>query len=318
MNTSRLQILLVEHRDADAMLLHRMLQHAPTNGFEVCVCKTAEAAIDRLGDHQYDGVIINLDHEDQDPFEVLLRIRNLDPRLAILGITDRSDESFGLRMVECGAQDVIAKEMLNGQLLYRAMRYGIARQRQISCLKTAAHTDALTGLGNRRALDQALDQAVADFAVDRQPFGFLILDVDNFKQFNDQHGHRAGDYVLSQLGSLLRTAVTGNDLCSRYGGEEFGILIPATSPPQAVAKMNELLQRIAEHFVEFEGTQYRVTSSAGLTISRPNDTVGSIIERADIALYRAKSDGRNRGELNLPSSAAVPLSCETLAGGNQK
>ncbi|QDS90242.1 Response regulator PleD [Rosistilla ulvae] len=311
-----MQILLVEHRDADALLLHRMLRHAPQHCFEIRVCESAAEAILLLARQRFDGLIINLDRQDQDPFEVLLQVRNLDSQLAILGLTDRTDEAFGLRVVECGAQDVLAKDLINGQLLYRAMRYAIARQSQISFLKTAAHTDALTGLGNRRALDQALNQAVGKFARDQQPFGFLILDVDNFKQFNDQHGHRAGDYVLSELGHLLRDSLADDNIGSRYGGEEFGVLLPATSHQQAVAKMQDLLESIATLQIEFEGTRYRVTSSAGLTISHPNDTVGNIIERADIALYQAKSNGRNRGELNLKAATAIPLPNEAVVGSN--
>ncbi|QDV70665.1 Response regulator PleD [Rosistilla carotiformis] len=312
----RLQILLVEPRDTDALLLHRMLQHAHWQPWDVSACSTSAEAIDLLARQPFDGLIINIDHEEEDPFETLLAIRNIDPQLAILGLTDRNDEAMGMRMVECGAQDVLAKDLINGQLLYRAIRYGIARQRQISFLKTAAHTDALTGLGNRRALDRALNQTLAKFSADQQAFGFLILDVDHFKQFNDQHGHRAGDYVLSELGRVLRGSVASDETCSRYGGEEFGVLLPTTTDLQATTRMRDLIDLIASHLVEFEGTRYRVTASAGLTISHANDTVGSIIERADKALYLAKSNGRNRGELNLFADPAFPLPCDALIGGD--
>lgn len=244
-----------------------------------------------------------------------MAIRNAAPRLAILVLTDHSDEDFGLRVVECGAQDVVAKDLINGQLLYRAMRYGIARQRQISHFKAAAHTDCLTGLGNRRALDLALTDALQQYVQDRRDFGFLILDVDHFKQFNDKHGHRAGDVVLSELGGLLLDSLPEVGICSRYGGEEFGVLMANTCSRQGYDRMQALLERIATHWIEIEGGRYRVTASAGLTISQPNDTVGDIIQRADIALYLAKSNGRNCGEINVKPAVANVLAGETFVGG---
>ncbi|MEZ6090442.1 MAG: diguanylate cyclase [Pirellulaceae bacterium] len=316
MNDSSLKILLVEHREADALLLHRMLLHAPNGIFEVQHVTGFEEAFEALDRQKFDGVIIDLDRTDHDRCDTLLRFRNSDPRLALLVLTDENDEDFGLQAVQCGAQDFIAKDLINGQLLYRAMRYGIARQRQISHFKTAAHTDALTGLPNRRALDQYLLHAVERFALDRQDFAFMIADVDHFKNFNDRYGHRAGDYVLSEIGLLLQKSLTEKCIAARYGGEEFAVLLPAFRPPQAIEQMDAILQRINSREIVYEGIQFCVTASAGLTAASPGDTVDAIIERADSALYEAKLRGRNHGRTCFASHSNRQRTSEAILGEN--
>ena len=316
MNQSSLKILLVEHREADALLLHRMLSHAPGGIFDVVHVGSIEEALEMLQQQTFDGVILDLDNSTADRCDTLLRFRNTDPRLALLVLTDESDEDFGLQAVQCGAQDFIAKDLINGQMLYRSMRYGIARQQQISHFKTAAHTDALTGLPNRRALDQCLNHTIERYALDQQDFAFMILDVDHFKFFNDQHGHRTGDFVLSEIGLLLKKSLVEKCFAARYGGEEFAQILPSHRPLQAIEQMERILQRISQHEIVFEGTRFCVTASAGLTVASAGDTVDMIIERADTALYEAKTRGRNCGRTCFAEKESNTFPHESILGEN--
>ncbi len=153
-------------------------------------------------------------------------------------------------------------------------------------------TDGLTALGNRRRLDRDL---VAALGAGSGNIGFVMVDIDHFKQFNDTHGHVAGDDVLQGVAALLRGAVRAGDVVYRYGGEEFCVLLPDTTPVEA-ADVSERL-RLAVETHDFPGGETqpagRVTISVGTTVASRIDPT-EVKERADHALYEAKHRGRNQ------------------------
>jgi diguanylate cyclase (GGDEF)-like protein len=161
--------------------------------------------------------------------------------------------------------------------------------------RVEADTDGLTRLANRRALDGALARIWGHGEETR--LALLMLDLDNFKSFNDSFGHQAGDEVLRETASLLRAAVRPGDLVARYGGEEFVILLPGADAAAA--------QRVGQRVLEaFRGNAWplrAVTISIGAAVMCPNDTPDSLLQRADAALYRSKQDGRDRFSLDAPA-----------------
>ncbi len=147
-------------------------------------------------------------------------------------------------------------------------------------LRSAANTDLLTGLANRRALDARLAQA-------RPGDTIVLCDLDFFKRFNDTHGHLAGDRLLADFGALLRGRVRGSDFAARYGGEEFAVLLPDTEP--------EAARVFVERFrAEWSRVSDGVTFSAGLATYERSSGVRETLQAADDALYRAKANGRNQ------------------------
>jgi diguanylate cyclase (GGDEF)-like protein/PAS domain S-box-containing protein len=149
-----------------------------------------------------------------------------------------------------------------------------------------AKEDALTGLGNRRAFDDALARLMLFSTRQRCPLSMLFLDVDGFKTFNDRHGHPAGDAVLRQVAEVLRRSVREHvDEIYRYGGDEFVVLLPATNRNEAKAAA----ERVAEVFGE-QGLE-DIGLSIGLAVLGPDETARAFLERADRALYRAKAAG---------------------------
>ena len=154
------------------------------------------------------------------------------------------------------------------------------------------NVDALTSLSNRRKLDADLD------AVSRRddPVAFSMIDVDHFKHFNDTNGHAAGDEALRRVGAIVRANVRQDDVVYRYGGEEFSILLPGATEDEALAVAERV--RAAIETAEIPGGENqpagRVTVSVGVAHRAPGETPTSLTERADAALYRSKSDGRNR------------------------
>lgn len=156
-----------------------------------------------------------------------------------------------------------------------------------------AAQDPLTGLGNRRYLDQRLPALLQQAEATRLPLGLALLDIDHFKRINDRHGHLCGDEVLSLLAQMLRDNTRADDLLARIGGEEFLIVLPHTDQDRAIEVCSRLRQRVAEQDWGALAAGLQVTLSIGLA-QAPRYEMDSLFARADRALYRAKQAGRNR------------------------
>jgi len=166
-------------------------------------------------------------------------------------------------------------------------------------LERLSVTDSLTGLANHRLLMQRVEEEGHRYARTESPFSVIMADVDNFKKYNDEFGHPAGDHVLKAVAGFLRESIREVDCAARYGGEEFVIVMPATSTEAARAAVERIRQRLAQE--EFSGQ--RITLSIGIA-EFPKDaaTALAIISAADSALYEAKRGGRNRVVLARPMS----------------
>lgn len=158
-----------------------------------------------------------------------------------------------------------------------------------------AATDALTGLMNRRSLDQEITRQLANEKRHGECMSLMMVDVDHFKQINDRYGHLAGDEVLRRLAHLMQSVVRTNDYIARYGGEEFCILLPGTNEAQALILAERLHRLFNELVIEWEGDIVRGSISIGVadTLHDAHEA-HSILSAADLALYMAKHQGRNR------------------------
>ena len=162
----------------------------------------------------------------------------------------------------------------------------------ISRLETLAHQDALTGVANRRVLEDYLALMVTQ----QKPLAAIMLDVDYFKRFNDHYGHQAGDDCLRQIANVLNFSVrTPEDLVARYGGEEFVLLLPAATIAQAIAVTQRIQVKLAAAAIPHAASEVSsfVTISMGVSISTGHTSAKALIAAADAALYRAKKAGRN-------------------------
>lgn len=162
-----------------------------------------------------------------------------------------------------------------------------------------AALDALTGLNNRRWLDEMVPRQLRRSRFQKQPLSLVMLDVDHFKRFNDEHGHQAGDFVLFAVAQVLRSRLRPTDLVGRYGGEEFTILLPGTDRAGALVAAERVRRALAETELELpDGRKLpQVTVSLGVAEATADIETPELFERADRALYRAKAAGRNRVEL---------------------
>jgi len=169
----------------------------------------------------------------------------------------------------------------------------IERRSLVRRLVADARTDVLTGLANRRAWDEELPRALHHAERLSHELSLAIVDIDHFKAYNDEHGHPAGDAVLRELGRRWGAHVRDIDVIARIGGEEFGLLLPGCTPAEAL----EIAERLRRDIPE------GLTASAGIAEWHASMTVGGLVAQADCALYRAKSEGRDRAFVAPPPAA---------------
>jgi diguanylate cyclase (GGDEF)-like protein len=167
-------------------------------------------------------------------------------------------------------------------------------------LKVMSVTDGLTGLFNRRKIDESIANEVERRSRYGQPLSVVMIDIDHFKRVNDAHGHLKGDLVLLAIADVLRQGVRKIDIIGRWGGEEFLVICPNTDLDGAVAMAENMRQLVQAREVEGIG---RATSSFGVAQLGPDEAAESLVQRVDAALYRAKLGGRNRVEADRPASA---------------
>jgi diguanylate cyclase (GGDEF)-like protein len=158
-----------------------------------------------------------------------------------------------------------------------------------------ATTDALTGLGNRHTMDEAFSREIHRCEQDGKPVSLVMVDIDNFKVFNDQFGHIAGDRALSAVGSILEHQFRPRDLIVRYGGDEFAVLLPEVDVAQALAIANRVREAVCGTTGDGSDSLIRIPIriSMGVANLKPGGTLSTLIRAADAALYRAKHAGRN-------------------------
>jgi diguanylate cyclase (GGDEF)-like protein len=154
--------------------------------------------------------------------------------------------------------------------------------------------DALTGIYNRRHFDDSVGKEVARSNRHRDPLSLIMLDLDHFKVHNDSYGHTEGDKVLMGVGSTIRSLMRTEDIPCRYGGEEFGIILPDTEKIGAVQLADRIKEEINKMVFYPLGEKISVTASLGVTEHRHDQSPQDLVERADGLLYQAKGNGRNR------------------------
>jgi diguanylate cyclase (GGDEF)-like protein len=165
-------------------------------------------------------------------------------------------------------------------------------------LEKLSTTDSLTGLLNRYGTRGLADSFINVAFRHKEELSLIMLDIDHFKEINDQYGHAAGDYVLSEVAAILKTYQRASDLVTRWGGEEFLVTLPKTTLDNSMVTAERIRAGLESHQFVFAGQKLDVTASFGVASLLPNEALDDLIDRADKALYTAKRNGRNRVESN--------------------
>ena len=244
-----------------------------------------------------DLILLDLVLPDCDGFDVLAKLK-LDPvtrEIPVIFISGREEPSSKVKGFDLGAVDYVTKPFEPAELRAR-VRAALNTKSLMDLLTTRAQIDGLTGLHNRRYFDERLAQELATGRRYHAPLGLLMLDIDHFKSINDSLGHPSGDQVLRNLSNLLRNTCRTSDIPCRYGGEEMAIILPHTGTHDTYKAGVRLLEAIRTSGDLMQILDRPLTASIGAACSMPSDnvTVEQLVAKADSALYRAKSGGRNR------------------------
>jgi diguanylate cyclase (GGDEF)-like protein len=191
-----------------------------------------------------------------------------------------------------------------------ALRHIMRQSHQIQMHLAEAHVDALTGLANRRAFDTELSRRLAQRQRQGRPFCLLIIDIDNFKSFNDEFGHLLGDAILKEVSSVLKATSRHEDIVTRLGGDEFAVLLPDSNLNAGSQGAERLRSAVSDSPLRFEGHEQTLTVSIGLAEAQLDDEPESLLKRSDSALYAAKAAGRNCSFRYGGPEPAVPVPCK--------
>jgi len=258
-----------------------------------------------LAKERTDVLLVSLLSKSFDPLKLCAHFKTNDVTRAvsILLICDPLERAKAVRGLEVGASDMIMAPVDTQELLAR-VRTQTRRTRYVEILRERVDRglelsiiDQLTGLYNRRYMTSQLQQYMHRAVMGGKPLSVMMLDIDHFKPVNDTHGHQVGDEVLQALADRLRDNIRPMDVACRPGGEEFLVILPETPGELACAAAERVRKAIAaDPFNVLSKTRkIAVTVSAGVSsLLGPNDTMAELLNRADTALYQAKSAGRNR------------------------
>jgi two-component system cell cycle response regulator len=291
-------IILVEDDDNVSHLLTRQLQRA---GYSVQHASTMAAARELFHQRSWDLAILDRGLPDGDGIELCSELRQCSPHGYILMVTGNDSADAKLEGFQHGADDYVTKPFQLEELLAR-IRAGVrivALQKALMDtnrrLEELSLTDALTRVANRRAFDDRLQLAFEHAKRYERPMSLVLVDIDYFKNINDQHGHDAGDHVLRCVADVMADSSRHSDFVARIGGEEFAVLLPETALFEAMQFGEKLRCNVA---VAPCGAG-PVTVSVGVA-NMPHSRIASaadLFHAADQALYRAKANGRNRVEM---------------------
>lgn len=250
----------------------------------------------------YDLAIVSLLTDDFDGLRICASIKfNPQSReLPIIVVDDPESQDRLIRAYDLGVNDSIMRPILAQELRARASTQ-LRRKFYADNLRDNFNenlemvvSDPLTGLGNRRYFDRSFDPLLSELKENNTPVSLIMFDIDHFKRVNDILGHDMGDLILKEFAARLSTNMRAIDVVSRYGGEEFMIAMPDTTEAEAVLAADRIRSLIAGTPIYIDGEALTITTSAGVAQAAVGESLKEVFKRADTALYRAKTNGRNQ------------------------
>jgi diguanylate cyclase (GGDEF)-like protein len=312
-----MKILYVEDSVAAVLVMRRRLSNF---GHTVVLAKNGLEAVQMFRVEAPDLVLMDIEMPVMNGFEAASRIRAVEATQSwawtpIIFLTASDTEENLITAIEAGGDDFIAKTVtepvlhakMKAMARIATLRQGLTAANQK--LEALASSDGLTGLCNRRSMDTRVDANFADAVQLQQPFGLLMIDIDNFKKYNDRYGHLQGDDCLRAVAKAIATTVdadnarvgSGAAFAARYGGEEFSVVLPLASAERTAALAQDLVSAIRALGIAHEKNAEwgRVTISVGgAHLPQASGLIANLFRAADACLYQAKELGRNRAELS--------------------
>ena len=336
--STKKKILVVDDHEDNVEVLRARLE---SRGYEVEGAMSGQEALDAVSRWCPDLVLLDVMMPDMDGLEVVSRLK-ADTNLPFIPVIMQTALDSTERMVaglEAGADDYVTKPInfaelearVRSLLRIKKLQADLAdREKELSemndRLLRISLTDGLTGVDNRRALEQRLHEMFEHSLRLHEPIAVVMCDIDHFKMVNDTYGHAAGDEVLKQFAHILSGEAREIDRVGRYGGEEFLLLLPGTVLDAAVTFAERLRHRVDTHTFSYDGGTLKRTVSFGVS-SWPHPKIHgreAMLKAADDALYVAKETGRNRvvrfdsAEFNEHNGAESQSDASKATAGNHR
>lgn len=292
----------------DAEAVHRLVKaRLSDERLEVHSAFDSESGLKAASAVQPDLILLDVNLGPADGFRVCrdLKADPMTMAIPLIFLTAATDTEHKIRGLELGAVDYITKPFDAAELRAR-VRATLRTKYLMDLLEKRAMIDGLTGLWNRACFERRLPAEISLARRAEHPLSCVVLDVDHFKSVNDRFGHRCGDAVLAGVANLMSSRCRAEDAACRYGGEEFVMLLPNTGPAGAAVLAEDLRKSIEQNSFAHDGQSVRVTCSMGVAGGIGADM--TLFERADKALYQAKSAGRN----NVVTDNTQPAPVQTL------
>ncbi|HEX8652606.1 MAG TPA: diguanylate cyclase [Pyrinomonadaceae bacterium] len=301
-------ILVADDEPINRSLIQRRLERA---GYHVLTAQNGQEAVEKTRERLPDLVLLDIMMPVMDGLEACRLIKGdvTTQDIPVIFLSARDETEVKVSGLSLGANDYISKPFKAEELLARvdvAMRMKRERDHlrmsaaealaQSELAQERAMTDALTGMLNRYGLQRVLAHEHAEARRYNRPLSCLMIDLDNFKTINDTYGHSAGDTALQQVATILTEVVRRSDMVFRYGGEEFLVLLPETDLEGAASLAEKIRSATAARLFGEGDRLFHLTLSAGASDLSDNESGNDMIARADVALYQAKEQGRNRVE----------------------
>jgi diguanylate cyclase (GGDEF)-like protein len=298
-----MKILLVDDDSVDREIVKRALKSS-SDKMTIVEVTTAGQGLVALEQEQFDVVLLDYMMPQVDGIEMVIELRDKSDLgdTAIIMISMSDDEQLAIDCIQAGAQDFIAKTDISPSKLKRAIiqaqkRFELEKKLFDSyCqVKELAEKDSLTGLYNRYHFDKALKIYLANNMRFEKSVALLLMDLDHFKNINDSYGHDAGDELLKKVVTRVNSGLRGNELFARLGGDEFAIVLSGISEANEASMVARRIIEILEEPIYVKGNKVQCGVSIGIAMYPQNGaTSESLVKYADIAMYRAKHQGRNR------------------------
>jgi diguanylate cyclase (GGDEF)-like protein len=291
---SEVTVLLID----DETAVHREVERQLAGTADRLLCSENGADGIRVATQETpDLILLDLNMPGMDGLKVCrhLKEHRATRDIPVIFLTMDRDVRHLEKALDCGGSDYVRKPVNEVELRAR-LRAALRTRRMIELLRDQARIDALTGLENRAALDDAMEGAAAAHERTGNPYALLMIDVDDFKRINDERGHGVGDDVLRGIGAAIRTTCRPYDTACRYGGDEFAVIFGQVEGDTARLAAGRVLAALGTSTGDPQ-QPVPFTASAGLVSTATCDSSApahALLKRADEALYRAKREGKNR------------------------
>ena len=286
--------------DDDLAIRDAMHEFIEMSGYESSVASSAEEAMDVLTADTIEVVITDIMLPGMDGLALTDKIKRSQD-IDVIVMTGYSTDYSYEEAISKGASDFVFKPVRFEELLLRLKR--VLKERRLNQervqmleeLKKLSITDGLTGLFNSRYFYSQLKNEIERYNRYGHKLSLLLLDIDEFKAYNDSFGHLEGDKILVRLGRIIKSCLRKMDTAYRYGGEEFTIILPGTHGEEARTVAERLRAAVAtEDFTSGRNPEVTITISIGVTQYRQEEKISNFVQRADKAMYQSKQAGRNK------------------------